>query len=70
LPWLAPSLLGPVYLAGLGAVAVLLIVEHALIRPGDLSRVNQAFFQVNAIISVGLFLIVLADVVWHLHLIL
>jgi 4-hydroxybenzoate polyprenyltransferase len=70
LPWLAPSLLGPVYLAGLGAVAVLLIVEHALVRPDDLSRVNQAFFQVNAIISVGLFLIVLADVVWHLHLIL
>ncbi len=28
-------------------------------RPDDLSRVNQAFFQVNGIISVGLFVIVL-----------
>lgn len=67
LPWLAPSLLGPIYMTGLGAVAILLIVEHALVRPNDLSRVNQAFFQVNAIISVGLFLVVLCDVIWHLR---
>jgi 4-hydroxybenzoate polyprenyltransferase len=64
---LAPGLLGPIYLVGLGAVAVLLVVEHALVRPDDLSRVNQAFFQVNSIISVGLFFIVLTDVAWHLH---
>jgi 4-hydroxybenzoate polyprenyltransferase len=67
LPWLAPGLLGPIYLVGLGAVTVLLVIEHALVRPDDLSRVNQAFFQVNAIISVGLFFIVLTDVAWHLH---
>jgi 4-hydroxybenzoate polyprenyltransferase len=51
--------LGWVYLAGVAGVAVLLIYEHSLVRPDDLTRVNQAFFQVNGIISVGLFLIVL-----------
>jgi 4-hydroxybenzoate polyprenyltransferase len=53
--------LGWVYLAGVSAVAVLLGFEHWLVRPDDLSRVNKAFFQVNGIISVGLFLIVLAQ---------
>ena len=30
-----------------------------LVRPDDLSRVNQAFFQVNGVVSIGLFLVVL-----------
>jgi 4-hydroxybenzoate polyprenyltransferase len=47
------------------AVAALLIVEHALVRPDNLSRVNQAFFQVNAVISVGLLVIVLLDIGRH-----
>ncbi len=51
--------LGWIYLAGLAAVAGLLLYEHSLVRPDDLSRVNQAFFQVNGIISVGMFLVVL-----------
>ncbi len=42
-------------------MAVLLAYEHWLVRPDDLSRVNQAFFQVNGIISVGLFVLVLAQ---------
>ena len=53
--------LGWIYFTGVGAVAVLLAWEHWLVRPDDLSRVNQAFFQVNAIISVGLFLLVLVQ---------
>ncbi len=53
--------LGWVYLLGVVAVAVLLLYEHSLVRPDDLSRVNQAFFQVNGIISIGLFLIVLVQ---------
>ncbi len=53
----APQL-GVIYLTGIAAVALLLIYEHWLVRPDDLSRVNQAFFQVNGIISVGLFLVV------------
>jgi 4-hydroxybenzoate polyprenyltransferase len=51
--------MGAVYLVGLAAVAVLIAYEHWLVRPDDLSRVNQAFFHVNGIVSVGLFVIVL-----------
>lgn len=46
--------LGWIYWAGIGAVAVLLVYEHLLVRPDDLSRVNLAFFRVNAVISLGL----------------
>jgi 4-hydroxybenzoate polyprenyltransferase len=45
---------GWVYWLGIAAVAVLLAYEHLLVRPDDLSRVNRAFFQVNAVISLGL----------------
>jgi hypothetical protein len=40
-------------------VAALLVYEHWLVRPDDLSRVNQAFFQVNGVVSPGLFAVVL-----------
>jgi 4-hydroxybenzoate polyprenyltransferase len=53
LPLVFP-LLGWVYWAGIAAVAVLLLYEHYLVRPDDLTRVNVAFFHVNAIISLGL----------------
>ena len=42
------------YFVGVGIVILLLIIEHALIRPNDLSRVNAAFFTLNGIISVTL----------------
>jgi 4-hydroxybenzoate polyprenyltransferase len=61
--WVAWPLLGVIYLAGVAAVAVLLAYEHALIRPDDLSRVNQAFFHVNAVVSLGLFIVLLAQLV-------
>ena len=51
--------LGGVYLMGVSAVTALLIYEHSLVRSDDLSRVNKAFFQVNGVISIGLFLLVL-----------
>jgi 4-hydroxybenzoate polyprenyltransferase len=57
----AAPVLGRVYLAGVAGVTLLLLYEHWLVRPDDLSRVNQAFFQVNGVISVGLFLLVLAQ---------
>lgn len=53
LPIFVPSL-GPVYLAGIAAVAALLCYEHWLVKPNDLSRVNLAFFQVNIVVSLGL----------------
>lgn len=55
--------LGSVYLIGILAVAALLVYEHTLVRPDDLSRVNQAFFQVNGVISVGLFVLVVLQLV-------
>jgi 4-hydroxybenzoate polyprenyltransferase len=59
--WAAAPDLGVIYLTGVAAVAVLLLYEHSLVRPDDLSRVNQAFFQVNGIISLGLFAVVLVQ---------
>jgi 4-hydroxybenzoate polyprenyltransferase len=61
--WAASPHLGWLYLAGVGAIAVLLVYEHSLVRADDLSRVNQAFFQVNAVISVGLLVVVLVELV-------
>jgi len=54
--------LGTVFLVGIIAVALLLLYEHWLVKPDDLTRVNQAFFQVNAVVSVGLFALVLWEV--------
>jgi len=48
---------GPIYLAGVAAIAVLLIYEHRLVKPDDLTRVNRAFFNVNAVVSIGLLVI-------------
>lgn len=60
LPLVYPPL-GWIYWAGIGAVAVLLVYEHSLVRPDDLSRVNLAFFRVNAVISLGLFAVATLD---------
>jgi 4-hydroxybenzoate polyprenyltransferase len=62
LPWLAPQLaLGVIYLTGIALVAALLAYEHSIVRPDDLTRVNQAFFHVNSIVSVGLFVVGTVD---------
>ncbi len=62
---LASPPLGYVYLGGVAVVAALLVYEHALVRPDDLTRVNRAFFQVNAVISVGLFVLLLVEILLH-----
>ncbi len=54
LPLVYPPL-GMLYWLAVAAVAGLLVYEHALVRPDDLDRVNTAFFNVNAVISLGLF---------------
>ncbi len=66
LPWVGylggPLLaLGGIYWTSIAAVALLLLYEHSLVRPDNLSRVNQAFFHVNALVSIGLFLVVTLD---------
>jgi 4-hydroxybenzoate polyprenyltransferase len=48
------------YWTGVLVVAALLTYEHALVRPGDLSRLDAAFFTMNGIISLLLFGFVLA----------
>ncbi len=42
---------GPVYLAGVGIAVVGLAIEHLLVSPGNLSRVNQAFFACNGLVG-------------------
>lgn len=60
--WTGPDLgLGWVYWIGVAAVGILLIYEHSLVRPDDLSRVNAAFFNINAIVSIGLLAVVAID---------
>ena len=54
--------LGSLYWAGVAAVAVLLAYEHAIVRPGDLRRLDAAFFTVNGVISVVFFAFVALDV--------
>jgi 4-hydroxybenzoate polyprenyltransferase len=55
--------LGAWYWLGVAAVAVLLAVEHALVSPNDLRRLNAAFFTMNGVISVVFLGFVLAEVV-------
>ncbi len=54
--------LGPLAVAGVGAVAALLIYEHTLVKANDLSRVNAAFFTMNGWVSVLFFVFWAADV--------
>jgi 4-hydroxybenzoate polyprenyltransferase len=54
---------GWIYLAGVAAIGVLLVYEHSIVRPDDLSRVNRAFFHVNAAISLGLLAVGVLDLV-------
>ena len=53
--------LGWLYWLGVAAVALLLAYEHSLVRPGDLRRLDAAFFTVNGVISVVFFGFVLAE---------
>jgi 4-hydroxybenzoate polyprenyltransferase len=54
--------IGVFYWLGVAAVALLLVYEHSLVRPGNLRRLDAAFFLVNGIISVTFFGFVLLDV--------
>lgn len=50
------SELGGLALVGVVAVGALLIYQHTLVKPNDLSKMNAAFFTTNAFVSVILFL--------------
>ena len=54
--------LGPLSVAGIVAVVILLVYEHGLVKPHDLSRVNAAFFTVNGYVSLLFFGFWAADI--------
>ena len=54
---------GALYWLGVAAVAALLGYEHSLVRPGDLRRLDAAFFTMNGVISVAFAAFVIADAV-------
>ena len=52
---------GVLYWIGVAAVALLLAYEHSLVRPGDLRRLDTAFFTMNGVISVVFAIFVVVD---------
>ena len=55
--------LGWIYFLGVVAVTGMLIYEHRLVKPDDLSKLDAAFFNMNGYISVTIFLFTLIDAV-------
>lgn len=54
---------GPLWWVGLGLAAVAFVYQHVIVRPGDLSKVNRAFFTSNGFVGIALFVFALADLV-------
>ncbi len=52
---------GALYLIGVAAVGGLLVYEHLLIHPNDLSKINTAFFTINGLISMMFLAFVMVD---------
>ncbi len=52
-------------IAGVAAIAGLLIWEHSMVRADDLSRVNAAFFTANGYVSMLFFVFWTADILWN-----
>jgi 4-hydroxybenzoate polyprenyltransferase len=53
--------LGVLHAVGIGLIAAILGYEHWIVRPGDLSRINRAFFDLNGYVSIGYLACTLAD---------
>jgi len=53
--------MGRIAAVGVLAVILLLVYEHSLVRPDDLSKLNAAFFTMNGVISVLFFVFVAGD---------
>ncbi len=63
LPWLAHLFhFGVAGYCGIALVGALLLYEHLIVSPRDLTRLNAAFFTMNGIIAMVFFLFVAADV--------
>jgi 4-hydroxybenzoate polyprenyltransferase len=59
---LSSPVFGTLYWIGVGAAVLLLLVEHAIVKPHDLSKVGLAFFTINGVISLVLGALGIADV--------
>lgn len=55
---------GWLWFTGVALTGLVLVYEHSIVKPGDLSRVNRAFFTANGIIGILLFVFALADLVF------
>ena len=55
--------LGVIWYAGVALAAAALVYEHLIVKANDLSRVNRAFFTVNGLIGIGLFVFAIMDLV-------
>jgi 4-hydroxybenzoate polyprenyltransferase len=53
---------GWIFAAGILATASALVYQHSIVKPGDLSRIDAAFFTANGFISLGLAVFGIADV--------
>ncbi|HVX38801.1 MAG TPA: UbiA-like polyprenyltransferase [Gemmatimonadaceae bacterium] len=56
---------GSFYALGVVVTAALLVYEHSLVRPNDLSRLDAAFFMMNGVISILFFCCVLVGRLVH-----
>ena len=61
LPAIYPPGLGVGYWVGFAGCAALLTYQHGIVRPGDLSRLDAAFFQANGLLASWLFLATATD---------
>ena len=55
------SELGSIYLIGVGIVVAILVYEHVIVKPDDLSRINLAFFTLNGMVSLVLMVLSIVD---------
>jgi 4-hydroxybenzoate polyprenyltransferase len=58
---------GIYWFIGIAAVAIVLAYEQSIVSPGDLSRVDRAFFELNGFVGLMLFVAALADQIWSVR---
>ncbi len=58
--------LGPVYWLGITVITAILLWEHAVVRPSDLSRLDMAFFTLNGYVSVAFLVATGLDLIWKI----
>ncbi len=62
LPRIYPPGLGGIYWLGFAGCVAMILYQHAVVRPADLSRLNAAFFTANGVLSMWLFAATAVDV--------